>query len=126
MCESWRLFPESAKFYVGADMPTSRLIGSITALAEFLHPTDNWLREGGLPVVLQSPQIKIPTRAVLKRRKLRSIAKVLKVSGDHASDAELHGFKYIIDQGETFENTTQQAARLARNPSSLTHSHSLW
>lgn len=123
--ESWKLFPESAKFYVGSDMPTSRLIGSIAALAEFLPPTSDWMDE---PVVVtyQDPQIKVPTRSVLKRRKLRSVAKVLKVSGDHASDAELHGFKYMIDHGETFENTTQQERRLAAEHPPLTHSHALW
>lgn len=123
--ESWRLFPESAKFYVGSDMPTSRLIGSIAALAAFLPPTSDWMDEP-VEVTYQSPQIKIPTRSVLKRRKLRAMAKVLKVTGDHASDAELHGFKYLIDHGLTFENTTQQERRLAAGEHPLTHSHDLW
>lgn len=122
--ESWRLFPESAKFYVGSDMPTSRLIGSIAALSEFLPTTGDWLDE---PVVTyQSPQIKVPIRSVLKRRKLRSVAKVLKVSGDHASDAELHGFKYLVDHKLTFENMTQQDRRLAAEHPPLTRSHALW
>lgn len=123
--ESWKLFPESAKFYVGSDMPTSRLIGSISALAAFLPPTSDWLDEP-VPVVFQDPQIKVPTRSVLKRRKLRAIAKVLKVAGDHASDAELHGFKYLIDHDLTFENVTQQQKRLAETSPDSTHNHALW
>lgn len=127
VCESWRLFPESAKFYVGSDMPTSRLIGAIHALAVFVPDTGGAWFDLELPrITLQSPQIKVPTRGVLKRRKLRSIAKVLKVTGDHASDAELHGFKYLIDNQMTFENTTQQERRIAAGGVALTHSHALW
>ena len=66
------------------------------------------------------------TRGVLKRRKLRSIAKVLGVPLDHASDAELHGFKHLYDHGETFENTTQQERRLAELSPDSTHQHALW
>ncbi|QBZ73229.1 holliday junction resolvase [Microbacterium phage Theresita] len=123
--ESWHLFPESAKFYVGSDMPTSRLIGSITALAAYIPDEGAWF-DDPVVVTLQSPQIKVPTRSILKRRKLRSVAKVLKVSGDHASDAELHGFKYLVDHKLTFENTTQQERRLAAEHPPLTHSHALW
>lgn len=123
--ESWRLFPESAKFYVGSDMPTSRLIGSIEAMATYVPDADTWF-DDPVAVTYQSPQIKVPTRSVLKRRKLRSVAKILKVSGDHASDAELHGFKYMIDHGLTFENVTQQERRLAVEHPNLTHSHTLW
>uniref|UniRef100_A0AAU6R580 Holliday junction resolvase n=1 Tax=Micrococcus phage Olihed TaxID=3092209 RepID=A0AAU6R580_9CAUD len=123
--ESWHLFPESSKFYVGSDMPTSRLIGSIEALAAYIPEDGAWFDEP-VAVTRQDPQIKIPTRSVLKRRKLRSIARVLKVSGDHASDAELHGFKYMVDHKLTFENVTQQERRLAATHPQLSHSHALW
>lgn len=123
--ESWRLFPESAKFYIGSDMPTSRLIGAICALAAFIPDEIGWF-DDPVKITLQSPQIKVPTRGVLKRRKLRSVAKILKVAGDHASDAELHGYKYLVDHDQQFENTTQQERRLAAEHPSLTHSHNLW
>lgn len=123
--ESWKLFPEAAKFYVGSDMPTSRLIGAIKALAAFCSPEGAWFDEAP-KVVFQDPQIKVPTRGLLRKRKLRSIAKVLGVPLDHASDAELHGFKYLYDRGETFENTTQQARRLAELSPDSTHQHALW
>lgn len=123
--ESWRLFPESAAYYVGSDMPTSRLIGAIAALAAFLPPTSDWLDEP-VVVTLQSPQIKVPTRSILKRRKLRSIAKVLRVSGDHASDAELHGFKYLVDHELAIETVVQQDRRITGEHGPLTPSHDLW
>lgn len=123
--ESWKLFPEAAKFYTGSDMPTSRLIGSITALAAFLPPVSDWLDE---PVVVtyQDPQIKKPTRALLQRRKLQSVAKLLGVVGDHATDAELHGYKYLFDRKLPFENATQQKKRLDTEHIDLTHRHTLW
>lgn len=93
--ESWKLFPESAPVYVGSDMPTSRLIGSIQALVAFVPEDDGWMTERP-PIFMQDPQIKVPTRGVLKRRKLRSTAKRLRVTGDHASDAELHGYHWLL------------------------------
>lgn len=123
--ESWKLFPQAAPVYVGSDMPTSRLIGAIKALAAFCSPEGAWFDEAPR-VVFQDPQIKVPTRGVLKRRKLRSIARVLKVALDHASDAELHGYKYLIDNKLTFENTTQQERRLAEHSPDTTHQHALW
>ena len=123
--ESWKLFPQAAPVYVGSDMPTPRLIGAIKALAAFCSPEGAWFDEAP-KVVFQDPQIKVPTRGVLKRRKLRSMAKVLRVPLDHASDAELHGFKYLIDTKQTFENTTQQERRLRDVRPDLSHSHYLW
>lgn len=123
--ESWKLFPQAAPIYVGSDMPTSRLIGAIKALAAFCSPEGAWFDEAP-KVVFQDPQIKVPTRGLLRKRKLRSTAKVLGVPLDHASDAELHGFKYLIDTKQTFENTTQQERRLRDVRPDLSHSHYLW
>lgn len=123
--ESWKLFPQAAPIYVGSDMPTSRLIGAIHALAAFIPDEGAWF-DNVVRVHRQDPQIKVPTRGVLKRRKLRSIAKVLRVPLDHASDAELHGYKYLIDHKLTFENTTQQERRLSADKPHLTRSHELW
>lgn len=125
VCESWKLFPQAAPVYVGSDMPTSRLIGAIHALAAFIPDEGAWF-DDPVKVHLQDPQIKVPTRGVLKRRKLKSMAKVLRVPLDHASDAELHGFKYLIDQGATLENVTQQGKRLEKLDPDHSHQHALW
>lgn len=105
--ESWRLFPKAAPIYIGSDMPTSRLIGAIAALVAFVPEDDAWFDEA-VGLSLQDPQIKVPTRGYLKKRKLRSVAKILGVTLDHASDAELHGYKYLIDRNQPFNNATQQ------------------
>ncbi len=125
VCESWKLFPQAAPIYIGSDMPTSRLIGAIHALAAFLPDDGAWF-DDPVRVHLQDPQIKVPTRGWLKRRKMRSIAKVLGVQLDHAPDAELHGYKYLIDNGATIENTTAQQKRLAESRPDSTHQHALW
>lgn len=119
--ESWRLFPESAKFYVGSDMPTSRLIGAIEALATHVPNETGWFDEP-VSVIYQDPQIKVPTRSWLKRRKMRSVAKMLGVAGDHATDAELHGYRWIIQTEQRVWNATMQA----QFKPSLSPGHDLW
>lgn len=121
--EEWRLFPEQAPRSVGSDMPTSRLIGGIQALAKHA-PTSSWpdTGEDRLPVYFQSPKIKVPTRSWLKRRKMRSVAKIMKVAGDHATDAELHGYHYLIKQDEPVWNAVAQNKYYPP----LTASHDLW
>lgn len=122
--EGWTLFPEAAPIYVGSDMPTSRLIGAIEGLAQYGSWNDlGWFDEL-TPVVRQSPQIKVPARSMLKRRKLRSIAKVLGVAGDHATDAELHGYKRLSDRNLPWENLTQMEVRLKDRR--LSADHAIW
>jgi len=115
--ESWHLFPSAAPVYVGSDMPTSRLIGAIHAMVAYVTP-ESWLNPPP-PIEMQDPQIKVPTRSMLRRRKLHSMAKHLGVSGDHASDAELHGFHYLIRNRLPIRDrdTTRQGLPL---------SHELW
>lgn len=122
--ESWKLFPQAAPIYVGSDMPTSRLIGAIKAIAAFCSPDTGWMDEAPR-VVMQDPQIKVPTRGVLRRRKLRSVAKILGIPLDHASDAELHGYKHLIDAKEPINNTNQQNAYWAQTRD-LSGRHSIW
>lgn len=121
--EEWRLFPEHAPRAIGSDMPTSRLIGAIEALAKFT-PEISWPDDGSdrVPVHLQSPKIKVPTRSWLRKRKLRSVAKMLKVAGDHATDAELHGYHFLV-RSESSVWTTMDQNRM--HPQ-LTPSHDLW
>ncbi|QWY83829.1 holliday junction resolvase [Microbacterium phage PermaG] len=122
--ESWKLFPQAAPIYVGSDMPTSRLIGAIRSLARFIPIDTGWFDEP-TPTHLQDPQIKIPTRGVLKRRKLRSVAKIMGIPLDHASDAELHGYKFLIDQKEPINNVNQQNEYWS-GTRDLTPRHSIW
>jgi hypothetical protein len=122
--EWWKLFPESAPMYIGSDMPTSRLIGAIQALARAVPSDAGWF-DDEVPTYLQSPQIKVPCRALLKRRKLRSVAKILGIPGDHASDAELHGYKWLFDHHETIANAKAQDAFYA-NTRDLSGRHSIW
>lgn len=121
--EWWKLFPEAAAMYVGSDMPTSRLIGAIQALADAV-PDSGWFDEE-VPTYLQSPQIKVPCRGMLRRRKLRSVAKILGIPGDHASDAELHGYKWLFDHHETVANVKAQDAYWAKTRD-LSGRHSIW
>lgn len=122
--ESWKLFPQAAPVYVGSDMPTSRLIGAIRALARFVPKDEGWF-DGNVMTTLQDPQIKIPTRGYLKRRKLRSVAKILGIPLDHASDAELHGYKYLIDRKEPINSITQQN-EYWKTTRDLSGRHSIW
>lgn len=91
--EEWKLFADKAAQQVGSHMETSQLIGSIKYICRKVAP--KW-PSVQFSLVWQSPNIKIPTRSVLRARGVKSTAKQLKVSGDHASDAELHGYHYIM------------------------------
>ena len=82
--ERFVLQPTGASACLGTDMETSQMIGAI-----FLSVN------GRCTLVGQVNSIKIPTRSVLKARKLRSVAKRLKAGG-HAFDAELHGSYFIL------------------------------
>ena len=83
--ESWRLFPQMAAKLVGSDMPTSQLIGSLVWMAKHY----------GVPVILQDPEIKIPTASLLNRRQIR-LRSVREGRGGHAKDAELHGWHWLV------------------------------
>lgn len=124
LLESWKLFPEAAKLYVGSDMPTSRLIGAIKAIAAFCAPEGAWFDEAP-KVILQDPQIKVPTRSMLRRRKLRSVAKILGIPLDHAADAELHGYKWLFDNKERMTTVVEQD-RYWAGTRDLSPRHSIW
>lgn len=117
--EEWRLFPGTSSTQHGSDMPTSQLIGAI----KYIHrntahiPTRDFGREHTPILAFQTPKIKKPTRAKLRARQLPSAAKVLKVPGDHALDAELHGYHYLMETaGETMHSTLVDRARKTKKP----------
>jgi hypothetical protein len=82
--ERFVLEPERVQASVGSDMLTSQMIGAI-----------KFAVNGRCEVIGQTNQIKNPTRSVLRRRGVKSVAKRNKAGG-HAFDAELHGAHYII------------------------------
>ena len=91
--EEWKLFADKAAQQIGSHMETSQLIGSIKYI--YRKANKSWpARE--VELLWQSPNIKIPTRSVLKAREIEMTSKILGVPGDHASDAELHGYFYIL------------------------------
>jgi hypothetical protein len=82
--ERFVLEPERVQASVGSDMLTSQMIGAI-----------KFAVNGRCEVIGQTNQIKNPTRSVLRRRGIKSMAKRNKAGG-HAFDAELHGAHHII------------------------------
>lgn len=117
--EEWMLFPNTAGTQHGSDMPTSQLIGVIKYIfRNTLHiPMRDFGRTEEPQLVFQSTKIKKPTRSILKARNLASVAKVMKIPGDHALDAELHGYHYVIKTlGEDPHTTLVDRARKNRKP----------
>lgn len=97
--EEFRLYPWMAKQQSFDDLPTVQLIGALKYLwatcgATVFHRQGE---DGEQTCVLamQPATIKEPTRNVLRGRKIKSLAKKLKVGG-HAADAELHGYHYVL------------------------------
>lgn len=80
--ERYQLYPNKAMLQSGSDMLTSQLIGAMRALA--------WLYE--VPVTLQQAALKKPTEALIRRR---NIERLSFGKGDHAKDAESHGYTYL-------------------------------
>jgi len=87
--------PARASALAGSELETSQLIGVIRWLVRHSGEPDRW-PAGRIELVGQTNKIKRATRAVLKNRHVKSTAKLLGVRGDHATDAELHGYHHII------------------------------
>lgn len=81
--ESFRLYPDKAMKQAGSDMPTSRLIGAMEYIVQ----------SAGVRLVMQPAAIKTPTLSVLRHR---GITLVSRGNGDHAKDAETHGWHYLV------------------------------
>lgn len=91
--ERFILEPDQAAKLAGTEMETSQMIGAI----KWIH--GQCARRHNAPdveLVGQPNKIKKPMRGVLNHRKIRSITRRLGVTGDHAKDAELHGYYHII------------------------------
>lgn len=123
--EKWRLYPDKAAAQTGSEFLASQHIGVMKYLvrthnahvakhdeAEAEGKLVSCEQQGGLcaepanrpqpmTIVKQGAEIKKPTRGILKKKKMKSvagpIAKEMYGNRDHIKDAELHGWKYILD-----------------------------
>lgn len=80
--ERYQLYPHLAQLQQGSDMRTSQMIGALKWLAWTL----------GIPVVIQQAALKKPTEALIRHR---GVQRVAQGDGDHAFDAETHGYTYL-------------------------------
>lgn len=80
--ERYQLYPHLAQKQQGSDMRTSQMIGALKWLA--------WTLD--VPVVIQQAALKKPTEALIRHR---NIQRRSKGPGDHAKDAETHGYTYL-------------------------------
>lgn len=81
--ERFQLYPHLAQTQAGSDMLTSQLIGALRLLACQLN----------VPVVIQQAALKTPTENAITKR---GIARLSTGKGDHAKDAETHGYAYLF------------------------------
>jgi hypothetical protein len=121
--ERFRLYEDKAQLQKGSEFRTAQMIGVIKFIVRqrHLHVQKHQERQRGiLPCELQGgmckdlpdgppeltifgqmADIKKPTAGILRFKKIKSVGKKAKADnkgwGDHAIDAELHGFKYILD-----------------------------
>lgn len=87
--EDYRLYPDKAQQQGYSQMKTVRLIGVL----EYLWKTHG----GGCVYTEQNADIKKPTKAMLRRKGVKSVAKANKAGG-HCLDAELHGHRYLMKE----------------------------
>lgn len=94
--EEFRLYPWLADTLSYSDFPTVQLIGALKLVWATNGGVD-WSGSGAKTVelVMQPATIKKPTRQILKAKKVKSQAKIMK-AGNHAADAELHGYHHLM------------------------------
>ena len=124
--ERWRLYADHSREKTGSEFPTSQHIGVIKFIVRVHndhvdrheraeakgkmmtcelvggHCHDPKVRPQRVTIFGQMADIKKPTRGILRFKKIKSvakpIAKELYNNRDHIVDAELHGWKYILDE----------------------------
>ncbi|MDQ3222242.1 MAG: hypothetical protein M3Q75_02020 [Gemmatimonadota bacterium] len=107
--EAWALYPWDADRLSFDEMHTSQLIGAIKlVLADYcvVPWTAKIGKQGGdvmgnMLYVEQQASIKKPMRQQLRAR---GIERVALGSGDHAENAELHGYHHIFTNRERYHN----------------------
>lgn len=93
--EDFRLQPDKAMAQVGSDMPTAQLIGVIKYLVGGLANAKSRWPSQPVELILQQPTIKNPTDSIRRAKSHEFRAKLDGVTGDHATDAELHGLYHL-------------------------------
>lgn len=124
--ERYRLYEDKARQQKGSEFRTSQMIGVIQFLArqrnqhverhtlasqesrlmtcELDGGMCSMLTAGPAPITIvgQMADIQKPTAGILRFKKIKSIGRQLKKEnpgwGDHVISAELHGWKYILDE----------------------------
>lgn len=86
--ERYQLYPHLAQTQQGSDMRTSQMIGALKWLAY----------RRGARVVIQQAALKRATEALIIKR---GIARKATGNGDHAKDAETHGYTYLWRSSQT-------------------------
>lgn len=93
--ERFILEPNQAPKLAGSELEVVQTIGALRWIFDQARTNNAWPNYD--PVLIgQTNKIKRPTRALLKNRGIKSLAKRAGQPGDHAQDAELHGFYYLI------------------------------
>lgn len=123
--EKWRLYGDKAKLQTGSEFLASQHIGVIKYIVRVHNEhvdrheqaeaegkimtcelqggicEDPKLRPQRITIVKQGAEIKKPTRGILKHKGIKSVAKPIArehySNRDHVVDAELHGWKHILD-----------------------------
>lgn len=123
--EKWRLYEDHAMEQTGSEFEACQHIGVMKFLVRtnndhfFRHETADKVGKmltcelGGemcakpenrpqeITIFKQGAEIKKPTRGILRKKGIKSVAKPISAefyhSRDHIVDAELHGWKYILD-----------------------------
>lgn len=122
--EKWRLYADKAETQTGSEFETCQSIGAIKFIIRSVNKhvelhrqaeadgkmltcelqggmcADPKLQLSEVTSCVQPADIKKPTRGILNKKKIKSvagpIAKSLYGNRDHVKDAELHGWRYIL------------------------------
>lgn len=92
--EIFQLYGDKAQAQTGSEFETSQLIGVIKYLVS--KAPELWPDPGPVQIFKQPAGIKTPTIGILRRKKVKSMAKSMKADPDgHGFDAELHGYHFF-------------------------------
>jgi hypothetical protein len=96
--ERFRLYGDKAQEQTRSEFLTAQSVGVIRWLVRNVNLTR--AEQGQVPIRLEDygAEEKTPARRILRAKGIRSTAKLQKAGpGDHAVDAELHGWHYVFD-----------------------------
>lgn len=93
--ETFQLYGDKAMEQTGSEFETSQLIGVVKYLVR--TAPIHWPETAGpCQITQQGASIKKATKAILKAKKVKSVAKAMGMDPDgHALDAEMHGYQFF-------------------------------